>query len=142
MLDRQKNPHNFLLRQLDRGGFTLVELIIALAITTIVISLTGTGLYALMTANQRSQIETTDRLELEQALAFMTDEIKMSRQVKANISWPTTPTTTIPNFNPASGSSDVQPILVLIPASSSRLKDPIVYYLADPPIVAFGADRE
>jgi prepilin-type N-terminal cleavage/methylation domain-containing protein len=130
MLDRQKNSHNLRLQQLDRGGFTLVELIIALAITTIVISLTGTGLYAIMNANQRSQIETTDRLELEQALAFITDEIKMSRQVMANISWPTT---AIQNFNPASGSSRVQPILVLIPASSSRLKDPIVYYLADPP---------
>ncbi|PSB59461.1 PulJ/GspJ family protein [Chamaesiphon polymorphus] len=133
MLDRQKSSHNLLLRQLARGGFTLIELIIALAITTIVISLTGTGLYALMTANQRSQIETTDRLELEQALAFMTDEIKMSRQVRTNISWPITPTTKIENFNPASGSSEIQPILVLIPASSSRLKNPIVYYLAEPP---------
>jgi prepilin-type N-terminal cleavage/methylation domain-containing protein len=130
MLDRQKNSHNLRLRQLSQCGFTLVELIVALAITTIVISLTGTGLYALMNANQRSQIETTDRLELEQALSFITDEIKMSRQVTANILWPTT---AIQNFNPASGSSQIQPILVLIPASSSRLKDPIVYYLADPP---------
>ncbi|AFY95551.1 PulJ/GspJ family protein [Chamaesiphon minutus] len=133
MLDRQKKARHLLLQQLNSGGFTLIELIVALAITTIVISLTGTGLYALMKANQRSQIETTDRLELEQALAFITDEIKMSRQVQANISWPTTPTTAIGNFNPASGSSQIQPILVLIPASSSRLKDPIVYYLADPP---------
>jgi prepilin-type N-terminal cleavage/methylation domain-containing protein len=111
-------------------GFTLIELLVALVITGIVISLTGSGLYALMNANHRSQIETTDRLELEQALAFMTDEIKMSQQVMTNIP---APPTRITNFNPASGSSRIQPILVLNPAPNSGLTNPIVYYLADPP---------
>jgi hypothetical protein len=83
-----------------------------------------------MNANQRSQSETTDRLELEQAVAFMTDEIKMSQQVMANISFPSTK---INGFNPASGASYIQPILVLKPALNSGLKNPIVYYLADPP---------
>jgi prepilin-type N-terminal cleavage/methylation domain-containing protein len=112
------------------AGFTLIELLLALAITGIVISLTGSGLYALMNANQRSQNETTDRLELEQALAFMTDEIKMSQQIM----------TSIPKglkgekiFNSASGSSSVQVVLVLKPASNSGLTNPIIYYLADPP---------
>jgi prepilin-type N-terminal cleavage/methylation domain-containing protein len=111
-------------------GFTLTELLVALAITGIVITLTSSGLYALMMANQRSQIETTDRLELEQALAFITDEIKMSQQVMTNL--PATPTQ-ITGFNPASGSSHIQPILVLNPAPNSGLVNPIVYYLADPP---------
>ncbi len=111
-------------------GFTLIELLVALVITGIVIGLTGSGLYALMNANQRSQIETTARLELEQALAFMTDEIKMSQQVMTNIP---SPPTRITNFNPAAGSSRIQPILVLNPASNSGLTNPIVYYLADPP---------
>jgi prepilin-type N-terminal cleavage/methylation domain-containing protein len=111
-------------------GFTLIELLVASAITGIVITLTGSGLYAVMNANQRSQIETTDRLELEQALAFMTDEIKMSQQVMTNI--PASPTA-ITGFRPASGSSRIQPILVLKPAQNSKLTDPIVYYLADPP---------
>lgn len=111
-------------------GFTLIELLVALAITGIVITLTGSGLYAIMNANQRSQIETTDRLELEQALAFMTDEIKMSQQVMTNIP---ASLTAITGFRPASGSSRVQPILVLKPARNSRLTNPIVYYLADPP---------
>jgi prepilin-type N-terminal cleavage/methylation domain-containing protein len=111
-------------------GFTLVELLVALAITGIVISLAGSGLYALMNANQRSQIETADRLELEQALAFMTDEIKMSQQVMTNI--PSKPTD-LDGFKPASGASQIQPVLVLKPASNSGLKKSIVYYLADPP---------
>ncbi|WP_310424497.1 prepilin-type N-terminal cleavage/methylation domain-containing protein [Chamaesiphon sp. VAR_48_metabat_135_sub] len=117
-------------RDCAERGFTLIELLVALVITGIVIGLTGSGLYALMNANQRSQIETTDRLELGQALAFMTDEIKMSQQVMTNIP---SPYTGITSFNPASGSSRIQPILVLNPAPNSGLTNPIVYYLADPP---------
>jgi prepilin-type N-terminal cleavage/methylation domain-containing protein len=115
------------------AGFTLIELLLALAITGIVISLAGSGLYALMNANQCSQNETTERLELEQAVAFITDEIKMSQQIMKTIPSPFTGDTGIKGFNPASGSSDIKPILVLKPALNSRLKDPIVYYLADPP---------
>jgi prepilin-type N-terminal cleavage/methylation domain-containing protein len=116
--------------RITQQGFTLIELLVASAITGIVITLTGSGLYAIMNANQRSQIETTDRLELEQALAFMTDEIKMSQQVMTNI--PAVPTK-IDDFRPASGSSEIEPILVLKPARNSKLTKPIVYYLADPP---------
>lgn len=116
--------------KITEQGFTLIELLVAVAITGIVITLTGSGLYAIMNANQRSQIETTDRLELEQALAFMTDEIKMSQQVMTNI--PSLPTA-ITGFRPASGSSRIKPILVLKPARNSKLPHPIVYYLADPP---------
>ncbi len=115
------------------AGFTLMELLLALAITGIVISLTGSGLYALMNANQRSQNETSERLELEQAVAFITDEIKMSQQIMKTIPSPFTGDTGIKGFNPASGSSKIKPILVLSPALNSKLKDPIVYYLADPP---------
>ena len=97
-------------KNLVSRGFTLIELLLALAITGIVISLSGSGLYALMNANQRSQIETMNRLELEQALAFMTDEIKMSQQIMTNIP---SPGTKDKSFTPASGSSRVQPVLVL-----------------------------
>jgi prepilin-type N-terminal cleavage/methylation domain-containing protein len=114
----------------DDRGFTLIELLVAIAITGIVITLTGSGLYTLMTANQRSQIETTERLELEQALAFMTDEIKMSKQIAFS---PPATSSKHSSFRQASGSKDPQIILVLDPATNSALTDPIIYYLADPP---------
>ena len=114
----------------DDRGFTLIELLVAISITGIVITLTGSGLYALMSANQRSQTETTERLELEQALAFMTDEIKMSKQIAF---YPPTQTAKHSSFDGASGSSHTQPILVLNPSANSGLTDPIIYYLANPP---------
>ncbi len=114
----------------DRG-FTLIEIMLALAVTGIVLVLAGGGLFALMNANQRSQMETTDRLELEQALLFMTDEIKMSQQIVPSLPAKTYSETS--KFQAASGSSDIQPILILNPSPSSKLTDPIVYYLANPP---------
>ena len=115
---------------MNQLGFTLVELLVAISITGLVISLAGSGLYTLMKANQRSQIETADRLELEQALAFITDEIKMSREIKTDSTFDKTNKI---KFNPASGSSRVEPILLLYPGENSGLINPIVYYLADPP---------
>jgi prepilin-type N-terminal cleavage/methylation domain-containing protein len=121
---------NYRARLQNQAGFTLVELLVALAITGLVIGLTGSGLYALMKADRRSQIETTDRLELERSLAFMTDEIKTSQQIVTDSTFAATNTI---GFNPASGSSRIQPILILYPAPTSGLIKPIVYYLADPP---------
>jgi prepilin-type N-terminal cleavage/methylation domain-containing protein len=124
------NLDNYLAIQPARRGFTLVELLIALVITGMVISLTGSGVYTLMRANRRAQIETTDRLELEQALAFITDEIKMSKQVMTSLPLLNVGMT---HFQAASGSSDVKPILILSPSANSGLTYPIVYYIADPP---------
>jgi prepilin-type N-terminal cleavage/methylation domain-containing protein len=129
-IDRYKNSIKFRDRRPNETGFTLVELLVALAITGIVTGLTGSGLYELMKADRRSQIETTDRLELERALAFMADEIKMSQQITIDRNIVNTNTI---EFNPASGSSRHQPILILQPAPSSGLTKPIIYYLADPP---------
>ncbi len=115
----------------DRG-FTLIELMLALAVTGIVLVLAGGGLFALMNANQRSQIETTDRLELEQALSFITDEIKMSQQIATSL--PAKSYNKTSKFlQSASGSTKIEPILILNPSASSGLKEPIVYYLAIPP---------
>jgi prepilin-type N-terminal cleavage/methylation domain-containing protein len=114
----------------DRG-FTLIEIMFALSITGIVLVLAGGGLFALMNADRRSQIETTDRLELEQALSFMTDEIKMSQEIATSL--PMTSSSETSKFKSASGSSNSQPILILNPTPASGLTDPIVYYLANPP---------
>jgi prepilin-type N-terminal cleavage/methylation domain-containing protein len=112
-------------------GFTLIEIMLALSVTGIVLTLAGAGLFSLMNADRRSQIETTDRLELEQALSFISDEIKMSQQIATSL--PIKGNSESSKFKPASGSSDIQSILILNPSPSSGLTDPIIYYLAKPP---------
>jgi prepilin-type N-terminal cleavage/methylation domain-containing protein len=114
----------------DRG-FTLIEIMLALSITGIVLTLAGGGLFALMNADRRSQMETTDRLELEQALSFMADEIKMSQQIATSL--PVKSNNESSKFKPASGSTNIQTVLILNPSPTSGLTDPIIYYLAKPP---------
>jgi prepilin-type N-terminal cleavage/methylation domain-containing protein len=116
-------------------GFTLLELIVALALTGITITLTGSGLLAIMNANQRHQREISDRLELEQSLAFMTDEIKMSSQIDINPLGNNLLNFTNPAlfFQPAKSVTNIEPILVLTPGTGTGLTQPIVYYLATPP---------
>jgi prepilin-type N-terminal cleavage/methylation domain-containing protein len=115
----------------DCAGFTLIELTIALAMTAIVMVLTGSGLLAIMNADRRNRSEINARLELEQALAFMSDEIKMSSQIDVN-----------PNlkilvdnfqFKPSKLLDKIEPILVLYPSPDRGLTQPIIYYLATPP---------
>ena len=56
-------------RHNDRG-FTLVELLAALAITGLVMSLAGSGLYTLMKANDRSQSETNGSTRTRTGISF------------------------------------------------------------------------
>jgi prepilin-type N-terminal cleavage/methylation domain-containing protein len=122
------------LSPLPKAGFTLLELIVALALTGIVMALTGSGLLAIMNANQRHQSEINDRLELEQALAFISDEIKMSSHIDINPSGNNLLSIANPHtfFKPIKSATKIEPILVLTPATITGLTQPIVYYLGTP----------
>jgi prepilin-type N-terminal cleavage/methylation domain-containing protein len=120
-------------RQSYQAGFTLVELLVAMAISGLVLTLAGSGWYALMMADRRSQVETSERWELERAATFMAEEIKMSRKIAIDLPDTLGALTSQTGLNDASGSSRVQAILVLQPAFSDDPKKAIVYYLADPP---------
>lgn len=63
------------------AGFTLIELLVAMAITTIVISLTGFGLVAMMNKNKTYEVQTQRRIEINRASDFIVDEIRMARRI-------------------------------------------------------------
>lgn len=63
------------------AGFTMVELIIAMAVTSIMITLAGYGLTTMLRANQQSGSEISRRAGLNRALDFMADEIRMARLI-------------------------------------------------------------
>lgn len=76
-------PHNTRLNQraqrYTNAGFTIVELIIAMAVTSIMITLAGYGLTTMLRANQQSGSEISRRTNLNRALDFMADEVRMAR---------------------------------------------------------------
>ncbi len=101
------------------AGFTLIELMIAMALTTIVVSAAGFGLVTMTDNNKKAEAKTQRRIELSRALDFIADDIRMANKVEAGSSYtisPASPTCAAPN-----------PVLHLtIPQSPSN--NNIVYY--------------
>lgn len=67
--------------QTTSAGFTLIELLVAMALTSIVLSLTGFGLVTIMQKNAKAQGETSRRTELNRALDFIADEVRMANSI-------------------------------------------------------------
>jgi len=67
--------------QKTSAGFTLIELLVAMSITTIVVGLAGSGLVTIMDANNKGEAETQRRTNLNRALDFISDEVRMASSV-------------------------------------------------------------
>jgi hypothetical protein len=63
------------------GGFTLAELLIAAFLGVIVISAFGFGLVAIMTADADSETKTERRIELNRAIDYISEEIRMANSI-------------------------------------------------------------
>jgi prepilin-type N-terminal cleavage/methylation domain-containing protein len=70
-------------------GVTLVELLIAMAITGAVVALGGSGLVTILSFNQTAETKTDLRMELNRALEFIADDVRESNQVSTSVpaSW-------------------------------------------------------
>ncbi len=65
-------------------GFTLIELLVATVMSTIVIGGAGYGLVSILEVNQSEQSKTQRQLELNRAMEFISEEVKMSSNVTAS----------------------------------------------------------
>lgn len=106
------------------AGFTLIELLVAATITSIVVSLTGFGMVSISERNKQEKVETERRVEINRALDFIAEEVRMAKKVELNAE-----TATVADFEIADDATNVQKILVLeVPASAGVRK--VVYYIA------------
>lgn len=106
------------------AGFTLIELLVAVSITSIVVSLTGSGLVTIMQNNSKAEVETLRRTELNRSLDFIADEVRQAKSIATNASAPAT-LALAPGFD----STGKTPVLILtIPNVSQR----VIYYTASP----------
>jgi type II secretory pathway pseudopilin PulG len=85
-LNGRSFPFKWLLRgeksiQFSDGGFTLIELLVAGVISTIVILVAWSGLVSAMNMSQEAQARSARQSELNKALDFMTNEIRMARSI-------------------------------------------------------------
>ena len=63
------------------GGFTLIELLIAIVISTIVISIAGFGIAAILTIDNRAEASIERQVDLNRAFDFLTNEIRMAQRI-------------------------------------------------------------
>lgn len=121
----------------NHSGFTLVELLVAVAITGIVISVSGFGLVNILQANKRAEAATERRTELNRALDFIAEEVRMASYIEPNVSDSFNASSIAPKFSETkscNNSSDgLDCALILkIPniGGAGANKEPIVYYVA------------
>ncbi|HCF25812.1 MAG TPA: prepilin-type cleavage/methylation domain-containing protein [Cyanobacteria bacterium UBA11049] len=63
------------------AGFTVVELLIAILISTIVITIAGFALVTIASISQKAEAKIERRIDLSRAFDFMTHEIRMARRI-------------------------------------------------------------
>lgn len=64
-------------------GFTLTELLIAVILAGIVVAAATGGLVTLLNFNRESELDTQRRIELNRALEYIADEIRMASEVES-----------------------------------------------------------
>lgn len=72
----EKSQKNFL-------GFTLVELLLAIIMGSLVISFSGLGLMAMIRVNQDSEAKITSQVELNRAINYISEDIRMANKIEA-----------------------------------------------------------
>jgi prepilin-type N-terminal cleavage/methylation domain-containing protein len=81
MLSPQSSKRKSLAPRLSHQGFTLIELLVATLITSVVILVAWSGLISAMSMSQAAEARSARQSELNKALDFMTNEIRMARSI-------------------------------------------------------------
>lgn len=116
-----KNKFNIFKSFSSSAGFTLIELLVAASITTIVVALAGSGVVAMLQSSNKAESENLRRVELNRALDFINEEVRMAKSIAIDAS---ANLTTVAKDFKSSGT----PVLTLeIPGVSQR----VIYYLKD-----------
>jgi prepilin-type N-terminal cleavage/methylation domain-containing protein len=70
-------------------GFTLVELVVAMAITGILLAVGGSGLVYILSFNQQAETNSNLRIDLHRALEFIADDARESNNLSTTLptSW-------------------------------------------------------
>jgi type II secretory pathway pseudopilin PulG len=108
LIDR--NALNKMKQKTTAAGFTLVEVLVAAGITSVVLVGVGTGMVSMVRANARAEANSEQRMALNRAQDFITDESRSAQGM-----WQPGAAGAAPNWWPASTTSgtDATPKLYL-----------------------------
>ncbi len=103
------------------AGFTLVELLLASSLTSVVVGSSSFGLLTILRNNQKSNLYSEISYDVNRAVEFMSDEIKMAQTVESDAD---SAVTKIAGFTLPKGAT---PVLVLETPIGERVVN-VVYY--------------
>jgi prepilin-type N-terminal cleavage/methylation domain-containing protein len=83
---RIRSGQHFRLRHRSEQGLSLIELLVASVITSVVILIAGYGLIAALNGEKVAQAMSARRSELNRAFDFMTNEIRMAQSINRTVS--------------------------------------------------------
>lgn len=104
------------------SGFTLIELLVSLLISAITVTASGYGLFLMMNKNQLAAAETQERNQLNHALEYISEDIRMAKSINPASTYtidPVAPTCAV-----------ATPILNLTIPNNTATKT-VVYYFND-----------
>jgi prepilin-type N-terminal cleavage/methylation domain-containing protein len=104
------------------AGFTLIELIVAMMLSAILMGMTSYGLFLMTNKNLAAEAETQRRTQLNRALEYISEDIRMARVINPASSY------TISSVTPTCAIAT--PILSLTIPDGAGIKT-VVYYLND-----------
>jgi prepilin-type N-terminal cleavage/methylation domain-containing protein len=101
-LERRRSRNH---RYRGSAGFTLIELIVATVITTVVILIVGTGFISALNGSKMAEARTARRVELNRAFDFITNEIRQAESINRTANRVVSATTTVADIVIQSGLS-------------------------------------
>jgi prepilin-type N-terminal cleavage/methylation domain-containing protein len=119
------------------AGLTLVELLIAIALSSVVVSAAGFGLVTMMESNKDLETKTVRRIELNRAIEYISEDIRMANRIEAIPVGSTLPSgatgifmLTLPDDNPDDTVLTPTNIVYFIKASTTTWLPPYTIYRA------------
>jgi type II secretory pathway pseudopilin PulG len=123
LIDR--NALNKMKQKTTAAGFTLVEVLVAAGITSVVLVGVGTGMVSMVRANARAEANSEQRMALNRAQDFITDEARSAQgmwQSGAKPGW--WPTSTTSGTNPAEKLYLQVPLRNIVSIASNQINLP------------------
>ena len=110
------------------AGFTLVELLVSIAITGIVSTMMSYGIGSMVSSNQKLGVEQSRRVEISRAIELISTDIQIAQVINpdATVQATITAKNSANAFNPAINSSDT-PVLYLELPICSGVPERVIY---------------
>jgi hypothetical protein len=118
------------LEKSSERGFTLADMMIAGVITSVVVSVSGYGVAAMIDSSTTANAKSERRVEMNRSIDFIATEVRGATSIVKNVSTAAVPTDFAPDPTKVDVSTVQKVLMVNVPGTEDN--KPIIYYVAKP----------